>query len=258
MVRAHLDVLLTSSARTAIFFTGTLINSQGVAPMVHLFNSDEIRKIVWKQIEKDVSLGEQAGGSGHLAHVDCKIDGVDEPRKVPEGWEITYRYTVSVTTEFTIYPDNPPWENGYEKTVVVDEKGDVIEVRRTGIISSSWESVEPLTSTTICKDPVDVNEIPIQRVIDLKTGRDITGEYITQRLKELEILADKIIQHATSDVEANPETSKRIYETTYWEIHEKLGSGSIGPATCVASGLMEEKKEELADVLGIKTEDRIY
>jgi hypothetical protein len=74
---------------------------------------------------------------------------------------------------------------------------------------------------------------------------------------ELGILADKIIQQAVSDAEADPENSRRIYESTYWEIHERLGSGSIGPATAVAAGLMEEKKEELADVLGIKTEDRI-
>jgi hypothetical protein len=226
--------------------------------MVHLFNNDEIRKIVWKQIEKDVSPGEHVGGSGHLGHVDCKIDGVDEPRKVSEGWEITYRYTVSVTTEFTIYPDNPPWENGYEKTIVVDEKGDFINVRRAEIISSNIESVEPFDSAATGKDPVEVNEIPVQRVIDLKTGRDITGEYITQRLRELEILADKIIQKAASDAEADPESKRKIYETTYWEIHERLGSGSIGPATSVASGLMEEKKAELADVLRIKTEDRIY
>lgn len=226
--------------------------------MVHFLNNDEIRKIVWKQIEKDASPGEQVGGSGHLGHVDYKIDGVDEPRKVPGGWEITYRYMVSVSTEFTIYPDNPPHENGYEKTIVVDETGDVLKVRKTGIISSDWVSVEPLDSIATGKDPVRVNEDLVQRVIDLKTGRDITGEYISQRLRELGILADEIIQHATSDVETDPENCRRIYEATYWEIHERLGSGLIGPATAVAAGLMEEKKEELADVLGIKAEDRIY
>ena len=60
------------------------------------------------------------------------------------------------------------------------------------------------------------------------------------------------------NAEADPENRRTIYESTYWEIHERLGSGSIGPATSVASGLMEQKKEELADVLGIKIEDRIY
>lgn len=222
------------------------------------FDRDEIRNIVWKQIEKDESLGEQVGGSGHLGHVDCIIDGVDEPRKVPEGWEITYRYTVSVTTEFTIYPDNPPRENGYEKTIVVDERGDLIKKLRSEIISSNWETIEPFDFTDSGKDTVDNDEVPVQMVVDLETGRDITGEYITQRLVELGILADKIIQNAASDAEAHPENVRMIYETTYWEIHEKLGTGSIGPATAVASGLMTEKKEELAEILGIKPDDRIY
>ena len=226
--------------------------------MVTLFNNDEIRKIVWKQIENDVSQGEQVGGSGHLGHVDCKIDSIDSPRKVPEGWEITYRYTVSVTTEFTIYPDNPPRENGYEKTIVINKKGGVISVGKMGIISSNWEPFEAFDANDARKNPIELNEEPVQRVIDLKTGRDITGEYITQRLGELEILADKLIQNAAKDVEAAPENCRRIYEDTYWEIHERLGSGSIGPATAIASGLMEEKKEELADALGVKKEERIY
>jgi hypothetical protein len=31
------------------------------------------------QIEKDVSPGEQAGGSGHLSQVDCNVDHIDTP-----------------------------------------------------------------------------------------------------------------------------------------------------------------------------------
>ena len=226
--------------------------------MVTLFNNDEIRKIVGKQIEKDVSPGEQVGGSGHLGHVDYKIDSIDAPRKVPDGWEITYRYTVSVTTEFTIYPDNPPRENGYEKTIVINKNGDVINGGMMRIISSNWEPIEALDINDAGKTPTEINEDLVQRVVDLKTGRDITGEYITQRLIDLEILADKLIQRAAKEVEADPENCRRVYESTYWEIHERLGSGSIGPATAIASGLMEEKKEELAEVLGIKREDRIY
>ena len=163
------------------------------------FNTVEIRNIVSNQIEKDESLGEQVGGSGHLGYVDFQIDSIDEPKKVPEGWEITYRYTVSVTTEFTIYPDNPPSENGYEKTIVVDEKGDLVKVLGSEIISSNLEPFEPLDFDATEDDPVDVDEVPVQMVIDLETGKDITGEYISQRLVELGILADQIIKDAASD-----------------------------------------------------------
>jgi len=131
--------------------------------LVTLFNNDEIRKIVWKQIEKDVSPGEQVGGSGHLGHVDCKIDSIDTPRKVQSGWEITYRYTVSVTTEFTIYPDNPPRENGYEKTIVINKNGDVINVGKMRIISSNWEPMEALDVNDAGKAPTEINEDLVQR-----------------------------------------------------------------------------------------------
>lgn len=97
-----------------------------------------------------------------------------------------------------------------------------------------------------------------QKVIDLKTGRDITGEYIGRRLKELEELADNIITSAKNECkDKNTKETKEIYERIYWEIHEKLGMGSIGPATAAAGPLMYAKMEELANELGIPEEERI-
>jgi len=97
-----------------------------------------------------------------------------------------------------------------------------------------------------------------QKVIDLKTGRDITGEYIGKRLKELEELADNIISSAKNECKNKTlQETKVIYERTYWKIHEKLGMGSIGPATAVAGSLMYEKMNQLADELGIPEEERI-
>ena len=98
----------------------------------------------------------------------------------------------------------------------------------------------------------------IQKAIDLKTGKDITGEYIGRRLKELEELADNMIISAKNESKAkNSQETKEIYEKTYWEIHEKLGMGSIGPATAAAGPLMYEKMEKLANELGIAEEERI-
>jgi len=98
----------------------------------------------------------------------------------------------------------------------------------------------------------------VQKVIDLETGKDITGEYIGKRLKELEKIADYMIIAAKNECEAKtPQETKAIYERTYWEIHEKLGMGSIGPATAAAGPLMYEKMEKLANELGIAEEERI-
>ena len=98
----------------------------------------------------------------------------------------------------------------------------------------------------------------VQKVIDLETGKDITGEYIGKRLKELEEIADNMIIAAKNECkDRNYQETREIYERIYWEIHEKLGMGSIGPATAAAGPLMYEKMEKLANELGIAEEERI-
>ncbi|MBN1801569.1 MAG: hypothetical protein JW891_08700 [Candidatus Lokiarchaeota archaeon] len=96
----------------------------------------------------------------------------------------------------------------------------------------------------------------IQRIIDPVTGRDITGESIRERLAELEIIAENIIERARMDSEQYHEKKIEIYKNYYWEIHQKLGMGSIGPATAAAGPLMAEKKEKLADLLEIPQDNR--
>ena len=94
-----------------------------------------------------------------------------------------------------------------------------------------------------------------QRIIDPSTGEDITGKYINQRLKELEIVANEIIKDAMKEFKENKENKVNIYQKAYWEIHEKLGMGSIGPATAAAGPLMEKKKRELAILLEIDVDN---
>jgi hypothetical protein len=101
------------------------------------------------------------------------------------------------------------------------------------------------------------NNQMIQRVIDPQTGKDITTEYINARLKELEQLADDLIKTAIDEVVKHPTKRKAIYANTYWEIHNRLGMGSIGPATAAAGPLMEIEKLKLAELLDIDQEDRI-
>jgi Ni,Fe-hydrogenase III large subunit len=105
------------------------------------------------------------------------------------------------------------------------------------------------------KDKLIIDESLTQRVIDPNTGRDITGEYINQRLKELEIVAEKIIEAALKEFKQDQSIKKKIYQNAYWEIHNKLGMGSIGPATAAAGPLMEKKKHKLAIVLEIDSND---
>ena len=97
----------------------------------------------------------------------------------------------------------------------------------------------------------------IQKCIDPITGRDITSEHINQRLTELEKIAVDIVNKAIEEYEKNPDGKHMIYEKYYWELHQKLGVGSIGPATAAAGPLMYSKMDELANKLGISEEERI-
>ncbi|GAG94225.1 unnamed protein product, partial [marine sediment metagenome] len=113
--------------------------------------------------------------------------------------------------------------------------------------------------TLMNKDnPKEPDENLIQKVVDLKTGRDITGEYISTRLKELEVEAEAMIKEALAELATNPTKKHDIYEKTYWLIHERLGMGSIGPATAAAGPLMADMKQKLAVELGIEDKNIIY
>ncbi len=97
----------------------------------------------------------------------------------------------------------------------------------------------------------------IQKIIDPITGKDITAEHIHQRLIELEKVANDIITNAVEESKKHPDKIKTIYTKFYWEIHQRLGVGSIGPATAAAGPLMYTKMDELASKLGISKEKRI-
>jgi hypothetical protein len=97
----------------------------------------------------------------------------------------------------------------------------------------------------------------VQKCIDPITGRDITGEHIHQRLIELEKIAVDIVNKAIQEFKKNSDKNHSIYEKYYWELHQELGVGSIGPATAAAGPLMYSKMDELAEKLGIPEEKRI-
>ncbi len=101
---------------------------------------------------------------------------------------------------------------------------------------------------------MEKQEIPkpdLEKVIDPETGRDITAEYVKRRLIELADTAEEIIRSAIEDYRKNPINKQAIYLAARDEIFNKLGMGSIGPATAVAAPLMRKKLKVLAEVLSI-------
>jgi hypothetical protein len=95
----------------------------------------------------------------------------------------------------------------------------------------------------------------VQRVIDLDTGEDITARYVSRRLRELEELADELIEKAVEELALDPTRRDEIHQRYESEMHERIGVGSIGPATAAAGPLLGEKKRELASRLGVPEEN---
>ena len=176
------------------------------------------------------------------------------------------------------------YENAYDKAVLVSGDGDFIPVvdklKEMDKPIELWAFKYSLSHALMDKigegnlfylddilmnitimnkdDPKKPDENLIQKVVDLKTGRDITGEYISNRLKELEEEAEAMIKEALAELAANPTKKHDIYEKTYWLIHERLGMGSIGPATATTAPLMADMKQKLRIELGIDDKDIIY
>jgi hypothetical protein len=96
-----------------------------------MFSEKEVREIIKGKIKQDEVLGEGVGGSGHLGYKSFKINHISKPEKIHTSNEqlrrITYEYTIYVETEFTYYPDNPPHEYKYRKTIFLDEGGNILK-----------------------------------------------------------------------------------------------------------------------------------
>ena len=70
-----------------------------------------------------------------MGHISANIEEMGSPvETVHDGrkaWKVAYVYVKSITTEFTIYPDNPPMEFVNRQTALISEEGEVIKVLET-------------------------------------------------------------------------------------------------------------------------------
>ncbi|MBI4649459.1 MAG: hypothetical protein HY738_23385 [Bacteroidia bacterium] len=92
-----------------------------------MFTKDELKEILISRIESDEKLGYQAGSGDHIGHIDYDLDTFSEPIEVEKGWLVSYEYLTVVTTEFTIWPENPPMVYRHKKAIIIDEYGKIIE-----------------------------------------------------------------------------------------------------------------------------------
>ena len=94
----------------------------------------EIRNIIKKIIETQEKLGDEVGGSQHRANTTYSLQEISEPKPLfyegKDAFTISYVYKILVETEFTYYPDNPPYEYKYEQNAVISDEGEVLKVHQ--------------------------------------------------------------------------------------------------------------------------------
>ncbi|UCG02809.1 MAG: hypothetical protein JSW11_02235 [Candidatus Heimdallarchaeota archaeon] len=108
-----------------------------------MLSETEIREVIKGKIDQDENLGEKVGESGHLGYTSYEIDHISKPVKQPgEIWKVAYIYTLYVETEFTYYPDNPPYEYKYKKTIFLDEKGKIVNESPKETLGNSFHKTD--------------------------------------------------------------------------------------------------------------------
>ncbi len=95
----------------------------------------------------------------------------------------------------------------------------------------------------------------VERIMGDDSGEG-TARYVRRRLAELAAEADTVIDLASRAHTDSPDDRNEIYREAWWELHLRLGQGSIGPATSAAAPLLNEKQTHLAARLGITDELR--
>ncbi len=90
--------------------------------MTPMLTDEKIKDVIESQIRKTEKLGDRSGGSGHMSHVSFRIDDIKSRNLDGGKTEISFSYTLMVETEFTYYPDNPPYEISSSGTCIVDRK----------------------------------------------------------------------------------------------------------------------------------------
>ncbi|MFH1298091.1 MAG: hypothetical protein ABIJ04_12640 [Bacteroidota bacterium] len=91
-----------------------------------MLSEEKINRIVEDYIRKTEKLGDLGGGSGHMSYVSFRIDDIKSRNLDGGKTEISFSYTLMVETEFTYYPDNPPYEYPASGTLLIESNDQIL------------------------------------------------------------------------------------------------------------------------------------
>lgn len=90
-----------------------------------MLSQEQIVQLVRDKIISEVNPGDHAGSSGHLGNRQLEITWIHASR-LETSWKAEGEYIVTTETEFTIYPDNPPYEEHYKIQMILNDSGDIL------------------------------------------------------------------------------------------------------------------------------------
>ncbi len=99
---------------------------------------NRIRTYIENWLKKHHNVGESAGGSGHLGSVSLSILST-ELTKSKDRIIAEVQYDISVETEFTYYPDNPPKFTKYNRRFEFDGVGELNRIHDSEVLSTNME-----------------------------------------------------------------------------------------------------------------------
>jgi len=81
---------------------------------------EKILSAIEAHIKSKHKLGDQSGGSGHKGYVSFRLDDYEVREMGDSKTKVSFSYSIITETEFTYYPDNPPYEDHYEGLIKLD------------------------------------------------------------------------------------------------------------------------------------------
>lgn len=94
-----------------------------------MIEEENLKEKLTNYISELEKIGENRGGSGHLGYKSLEIKNISEMKENKQIYEelfvILVEYRIIIETEFTYYPDNPPYEYEKHLKIYIDNNGDI-------------------------------------------------------------------------------------------------------------------------------------
>ncbi|MCB9235483.1 MAG: hypothetical protein H6581_27755 [Bacteroidia bacterium] len=91
-----------------------------------MLSKSRIEEVVREWIHLKEETSHQTPAHGHPTEKSYTLKHIHIPEETPRGWKVKFDYSLYVTTEFTVYPDHPPYEYPCIGELELDQDGFIV------------------------------------------------------------------------------------------------------------------------------------